>query len=189
MRFGPLTFGITAILGMAGGGIGCHSWTPAGGSATSSSATFSSLEKADKYQWLGDGTAARSMTWVKEQNARTGKVLESDPRFDGLKNDALKVYESPDHLAIPVLREGTIYNTWQDAQHVRGILRRTILTDYLSPSPKWQTVLDYDALAKQDKQEWVANGLNCLYPGNALCLVSLSAGGEDAETLREFNLK
>ena len=35
----------------------------------------------------------------------------------------------------------------------------------------------------------MANGLNCLYPGNGLCLVSLSAGGEDAETLREFDLK
>ena len=99
------------------------------------------------------------------------------------------MYESPDHLAIPVLKEGTVYNTWQDAEHVRGILRRTTLADYLTTQPHWQTVIDYDALAKQDKQEWVANGLNCLYPGNGLCLVSLSAGGEDAETLREFDLK
>jgi prolyl oligopeptidase len=35
----------------------------------------------------------------------------------------------------------------------------------------------------------VQKGLNCLYPGNELCLVALSAGGEDAVTLREFNLK
>src|SRR5579859_3301971 len=186
MRLGPLTLGTIAILGMV---TGCHSSTPAAGSATSSSPTFSSLEQADKYQWLGDVAAARSMAWVREQNTRTAKVLESYPRFNDLKDAALKVYESPGHLAIPILREGTIYNTWQDAQHVRGILRRTSLSDYLSPNPKWQTVLDYDALAKQDKQEWVANGLNCLYPGNFLCLVSLSAGGEDAETLREFNLK
>ena len=87
------------------------------------------------------------------------------------------------------MKEGTVYNTWQDAEHVRGILRRTTLTDYLTSEPHWQTVLDYDALARKDKQEWVANGLNCLYPGNGLCLVSLSNGGEDAETLREFDLK
>ncbi|MEA3004974.1 MAG: hypothetical protein QOI94_243 [Acidobacteriaceae bacterium] len=45
MRFGPLTLGITAILGMVGGASGCHSSTPAAGSAT-----FSSLEQVDKYQ-------------------------------------------------------------------------------------------------------------------------------------------
>jgi prolyl oligopeptidase len=185
MRLGPISFGIIGILGMVSGPTGCHSATP----ATSSSPAPSSLEQADKYQWLEDVSGERSMTWVKEQNARTTKVLESDPRFATLKDAALKVYESPDHLAIPVLKEGTVYNTWQDAQHVRGILRRTTLTNYLSPDPHWQTVIDYDALAKQDKQEWVANGLNCLYPGNRLCLVSLSAGGEDAETLREFDLK
>ncbi|MDX6457243.1 MAG: prolyl oligopeptidase, partial [Acidobacteriaceae bacterium] len=106
MRFGPLTLGITAILGMVGGASGCHSSTPAAGSAT-----FSSLEQVDKYQWLEDVAAARSMTWVQAQNARTTKALESDPRFAGLKDAALKVYESPDHLAIPILKEGTIYNT------------------------------------------------------------------------------
>ena len=181
MRFGPITLGIIGILGIA---TGCHSSAPA-----ADSSALSSLEQVDKYLWLEDVASARSMTWVKEQNALTTKALESDQRFSGLKEDALKVYESPEHLAIPVLREGTIYNTWQDAQHVRGILRRTSLSGYLSPDPHWQTIIDYDALAKQDKQEWVANGLNCLYPGNVLCLVSLSAGGEDAETLREFNLK
>jgi prolyl oligopeptidase len=147
------------------------------------------VEQVDKYQWLEDVNGERSMAWVKAQNARTAELLERDARFAGLKQAALTVYESPDHLAIPVLKEGTVYNTWQDAQHVRGILRRATLDDYLTSHPHWQTIIDYDALAKQDKQEWVANGLNCLYPGNGLCLVSLSVGGEDAETLREFDLK
>jgi prolyl oligopeptidase len=98
------------------------------------------------------------------------------------------VLESKDRLPVPAFRGGPVYNTWQDAAHTRGILRRTSLTDYLTSQPHWQTVLDYDALAEQDKQKWVQKGLTCLYPGNELCLVSLSAGGEDAETLREFNL-
>jgi prolyl oligopeptidase len=50
-------------------------------------------------------------------------------------------------------------------------------------------VLDLDAVAKQDNERWVAKRRICLYPGNELCLVALSAGGEDAVTLREFNLK
>jgi len=68
-------------------------------------------------------------------------------------------------------------------------VRRTTLEDYLSPDPKWETVLDYDALSKQDRQSWVAKGLGCLAPEEEKCLVALSAGGEDAVTLREIDLK
>jgi prolyl oligopeptidase len=146
-------------------------------------------EQPDNYQWLEDVSSPRSMAWVKAENERSAKLLESDPEFAGLQANALKVLESPQRLPLPVFREGEIYNTWQDAQHQRGILRRTSLQDYLTATPHWQTVLDYDALARQDKEKWVAKGLTCLYPGNSLCLVNLSAGGEDAETRREFDLR
>ena len=176
------TIKILLLLGMVAAATGCRSSAPAAASA-------SPVEQVDKYQWLEDVQGARSIAWVKAHNARSEDVLENDPRFAELKASALKIYESPDRLPMPDLKEGTVYNTWQDAEHVRGILRRTTLADYLDPEPHWQTIIDYDALAKQDKQEWVANGLNCLFPGNGLCLVSLSAGGEDADTLREFDLK
>jgi prolyl oligopeptidase len=146
-------------------------------------------DSTDKYQWLEDVSGARSMAWVKAENERSAKVLESDPHFAGLEAAALKVLESPDRLAMPVINGDDVYNTWQDADHVDGILRRTSLADYLTKQPHWQTLLDYDALGKQDKQKWVQEGLICLYPGNEQCLVALSAGGEDAVTLREFNLK
>ncbi len=146
-------------------------------------------ERADNYVWLEDVNGPRAMAWVKAENERTAKILQSDPRFATLEAEALKVLESPDRLAIPQFRQGTVYNTWQDAQHVHGILRRTSLADYLTPQPNWQTVLDYDALAAKDNQKWVHKPLTCLYPNDGLCLVALSAGGEDAETLREFDLK
>ncbi len=146
-------------------------------------------EPADKYLWLEDVSGERALAWVKAENERSAKVLEMDPRFRGLEATALKVLESPDRLPVPSLNERDVYNTWQDKEHVRGILRRTSLADYLTAQPHWRTVLDYDALAKQDNEKWVQKGLNCLYPGNDLCLVALSAGGEDAYTLREFNLK
>jgi prolyl oligopeptidase len=129
------------------------------------------------------------MAWVKEEDERSAKVLQGDPQFASLYAVALKVVESPDRLPTPQFREGEIYNTWQDAQHVQGILRRTSLADYLTAQPNWHTVLDYDALGKQDSQKWVEEGLVCLYPGDRYCLVALSAGGEDAETMREFDLK
>jgi prolyl oligopeptidase len=146
-------------------------------------------EKPDPYVWLEDIHSDRAMAWVKAENERSAAVLQADPRFAEYKAEALKVLESPDRLAIPAFRDGEIYNTWQDAAHLRGIVRKTTLADYLTAQPNWQTVIDYDALAKADNERWVQHGLNCLYPGNSVCLAGLSAGGEDADTLREFDLK
>jgi prolyl oligopeptidase len=149
----------------------------------------SSMEQPDNYTWLEDIRGERPMAWVKAENARTAAVLEKDSHFAPLQAEALKVLESPERLPEPELRNGAVYNTWRDAEHVRGIIRRTTLKDYLTSEPKWETVLDYDALSKADKQSWVGAGLDCLHPEDELCLVSLSAGGEDADTLREMNLK
>ncbi|WP_158943065.1 prolyl oligopeptidase family protein [Granulicella sp. S190] len=146
-------------------------------------------EQPDKYQWLEDVSGEKPMAWVNEENARSAKVLQADPRYGSLAETALKVLESPTRLPSPDFRVGEIYNTWQDAQHVRGILRKASLASYLTDQPDWHTVIDYDSLAAKDNEKWVEKGLHCLYPGNGLCLVSLSAGGEDAETLREFDLK
>jgi prolyl oligopeptidase len=146
-------------------------------------------EQPDKYVWLEDFSGPRAMDWVNAENERSAKILQADPHYAQLQETALKVLESPTRLPAPHFRVGEIYNTWQDGQHVRGILRKTSLTSYLTDKPDWQTVIDYDALAKQDNEKWVQKGLDCLYPGNSLCLVQLSAGGEDAETLREFDLK
>jgi len=143
----------------------------------------------DKYAWLEDINGDKALAWVREHNARTAAVLEKDPRFAQLQADALKVLESPDRMPWSEFHGSTVYNFWQDSQHVRGIFRRTTLKDYLTADPGWETVLDYDALSKQDNQSWVAKDIDCLQPEKEMCLVQLSAGGEDAVTEREFNLK
>jgi prolyl oligopeptidase len=146
-------------------------------------------EQPDNYTWLEDIHGERPMAWVKAENARTAAVIENDTHFSPLQAEALKVLESPDRLPDPQFHNGVVYNTWRDAEHVRGIVRRTTLKDYLTAEPKWDTVLDYDALSKTDNQSWVGKGLECLQPEEELCLVALSAGGEDAIALREMNLK
>jgi prolyl oligopeptidase len=151
-------------------------------------AQSSSTEQPDKYTWLEDIHGDKPMAWVKAENERTAAVIEKDPHFTDLQAQALKVLESPERLPGPQFHSGQIYNLWRDAQHLRGILRRTSLEDYLAPEPKWETVIDYDALSKTDNQSWVAHGLACLHPDETLCLVALSAGGEDAATFREFDL-
>jgi prolyl oligopeptidase len=143
----------------------------------------------DKYLWLEDTSNPRTMDWVKAQNARTVAAFESDPRFAANYANALAILNDPDKLAIPGLNGDWVYNEWKDAQHLRGLLRRTTLADYLTPSPKWQPLLDIDALNRAENAKWVSRGLNCLYPGNEYCAAVLSNGGEDATTVREFSLK
>ena len=146
-------------------------------------------EQPDKYTWLEDIRGEKPMAWVKAENARTAAVLEKQKPFDELRDQALKVMDSPDKLPAPQFRNGMVYNTWRDKDHVRGIVRRTTLESYLSADPKWETILDYDALGKQDQKSWVGKGLKCLQPDEQRCMVALSVGGEDAVTLREFDLK
>ena len=38
-------------------------------------------EQPDKYQWLEDVSGDRAMAWVHEENARSAKVLQADPRY------------------------------------------------------------------------------------------------------------
>ena len=149
----------------------------------------STTEQPDKYTWLEDIHGDKSMEWVKTENARTAAVMEKQASFAPLDEDALKVLDSPDKLASPQFRGGLVYNTWRDKDHVRGIVRRTTLESYLTDDPKWETVIDYDALGQQDKQSWVGHGLACMQPEEERCMVALSVGGEDAVTFREFNLK
>ncbi len=144
---------------------------------------------ADPYLWLEDVNGEKAMTWVKAENARTLGVLEKDPRFDGLYQDALKIAEAKDRIPGPSFRGEEIYNFWQDAEHVQGILRKTTYADYSTASPTWTTVLDVDALSKAEGKHWVWHGSNCLQPEERYCLIALSDGGEDAVTVREFDLK
>jgi len=146
-------------------------------------------EQPDKYTWLEDIHGEKPMAWVKAENARTAAVLEKQKPFDELREDSLKVLDSPEKLPFPLFRDGMVYNTWRDKDHVRGIVRRTTLESYLAADPKWETVLDYDALGKQDQKSWVGKGLTCIEPEEEHCMVALSVGGEDAITLREFDLK
>ncbi|MGC2636468.1 MAG: prolyl oligopeptidase family serine peptidase [Acidobacteriaceae bacterium] len=144
---------------------------------------------ADPYIWLEAPTSPEAMAWVKTENARTAKVMEADPRFAAYNAEALQVAEDPNRLPRPSLHGDTVYNLWTDQNNPRGLVRRTTIADYSTADPHWQTVLDVDALGKKENTTWVLHGLNCLYPGERLCMASLSVGGEDASTDREFDLK
>src|ERR1700728_3566692 len=133
----------------------------------------------DPYLWLEGVDSARAMAWVNAENAKTLKVLENDPRYPDLRAAALKVAETQDRIPIPRFLANDVYNFWQDAEHVRGLWRKTTLADYRNPTPQWSNVLDLDALAKSEGANWVWEDADCLHPAESRCLISLSDGGED----------
>ncbi len=143
---------------------------------------------ADPYRWLEEMTGARAMAWVKTENAKTAAVLEKDPRYAANYQAALTMAQATDRIPYASFIGGQLYNFWQDAAHPRGVWRSTTLASYQTASPNWTTVLDLDALAKSEKANWVWKGADCDSPGQRRCLLYLSDGGEDAVTVREFDL-
>ena len=178
----------TALAGACAAGIpAIQSSAPAGGAAPQA-AVAAAPDTGDPHAWLEDIEGERALAWVREHNARSLAVLQGDPRYQRLHDEALRIAEATDRIASPTFRAGMIYNFWQDPQHVRGILRRTTPASYRTTAPDWETVLDVDALAASDGANWVYQGINCLPPEHRRCLVSLSNGGKDAAELREFDL-
>ncbi len=143
---------------------------------------------SDPFLWLEDQHGARAMEWVKAENAKTTDVLEKDPHYASLYDAALAVAQSADRIAWGSFLHGAVYNFWQDSTHVRGIWRRTTMASYRSAHPKWTTVLDLDSLAAAEHANWVWHGAQCAEPAERRCIISLSDGGEDASTEREFDL-
>ncbi|GGB34386.1 prolyl oligopeptidase [Sphingomonas metalli] len=143
----------------------------------------------DPYIWLEDKDGARPLAWVEGENARTLSRLQSDPRYATFYQQALAIASATDRIPMPEQTFGRIYNFWRDAEHPRGLWRWTSEADYASANPKWTVALDVDALGKAEGKQWVWHGATCLPPEERYCLVQLSEGGEDAESMREFDLQ
>ncbi|WP_434989493.1 prolyl oligopeptidase family serine peptidase [Xanthomonas melonis] len=145
---------------------------------------------ADQYLWLEDITGTKALDWVKQQDARTEKQLADTADFKQLETRIREVMDSD--AKIPDVQKigDSYYNFWQDKQHKRGIWRRTTPAEYRKPSPKWETVLDLDALNQSEGKDWAwqHEDIDCLRPAYRRCLITLSRGGADADVTREFDL-
>jgi prolyl oligopeptidase len=145
-------------------------------------------EPDDAYRWLEEVTGERPLGWVRERNAESTAELAGSEAFAKVESRILAALDSD--AKIPFIQKiGPLYyNFWKDARHRRGIWRRTTLEEYRKPEPKWETVLDIDALNATEHENWVWHGAEVLKPDKTRCLVSLSRGGADAEVVREFDL-
>ena len=146
----------------------------------------------DPYLWLEqiDSDAARA--WVAARNAATEAELEAHAGFAPLRDRLKGILDSSEKIPYVGVHDGPggplCYNFWRDARHARGVWRRTTLDQYRTPSPAWETVLDLDALAADEGENWVWAGVSWLEPAGDRCLVSVSRGGGDAHVVREFDL-
>lgn len=146
------------------------------------------LAQEDPYLWLEDVLGDKPLAWVKEQNAKTQKLLEASPQFAEIRDKAAEILNSRERIPAVSKRGKWFYNFWQDEKNVRGVWRRTSLEEFKKSQPKWETVLDLDQLAKDEKENWVWKGSTCLYPDYTRCLLTLSRGGADAAVVREFDV-
>lgn len=146
----------------------------------------------DAHLWLEEVEGEAALAWVNAQNERTLAALQADPHYAPYEAAALEVLNSAERIPYGTVRDGLVYNFWQDSTNVRGLWRRTTLASYATETPEWETILDFDKLAADEGANWVYKGANCFRPepgATYRCLISLSNGGKDAVVDREFDME
>ena len=141
----------------------------------------------DPYLWLEEVEGPRALEFVERQSRIT---LE---KFGGAKferdRDALaSIYDRPDNIPYIYRGRGLVYNLWKDDHNPRGLWRRTTLAEFGNAQPQWESMLDIDRLAADENADWLLNLTQIAPKGSSRAILSLSRGGSDAVTLREFDL-
>ncbi|MEU9254616.1 prolyl oligopeptidase family serine peptidase [Streptomyces sp. NPDC048270] len=147
------------------------------------------MSDEDPYLWLEEITGEAALGWVRERNDETVSALTGTPAFKALESAIREVLDDDGRIPYVVRRGAHLYNFWQDADHVRGLWRRTTLEEYVKDRPVWEPVLDLDALAEAEGEKWAWAGSRVLGPEHQHALVLLSRDGADACVVREFDLR
>ena len=121
-------------------------------------ATLCVAADEDPYLWMEEVENEKALAWAKERSDADTAVLEAVPEFTEIHARLLEIYNSKDRIPVPEVRGAWIYNFWQDAEHVRGLWRRTFMSEYVTESPAWELVLDLDALAEESGE---SGGKSC----------------------------
>jgi prolyl oligopeptidase len=109
----------------------------------------------DPHLWLEEIENARVLDWVEAQNAATLARFRNDAVAADHK--ILKaIFDRPDNIPYPNRRAGKLFNPWQDAANPRGVWRTTTLESFRSDAPVWDVLIDVDALAAKEGEDWTA---------------------------------
>jgi prolyl oligopeptidase len=141
----------------------------------------------DPYLWLEDIEGPRALEWVEAQNAATVKLFSQGQA--AADRDLLKtIFDRPENIPYPARVGGQLFNLWQDAANPRGLWRTTTLESFRREAPAWNVLLDLDALAQRENEDWVLKSTSILPGTHDRAILSLSRGGADAVALREFDI-
>ena len=140
----------------------------------------------DPWLWLEEIEGSGALDWVTAQTAATLSRY-ADAHFEAERDAVRAILNLPDNIPWITRRGGMLYNFWRDAAWPRGVWRRTTMDKYRTQSPQWDVLLDLDALAAAESEDWIWQGAH-VRPGDDRAILRLSRGGSDAVVLREFDL-
>jgi prolyl oligopeptidase len=140
----------------------------------------------DPYLWLEDIEGQRALDFVERQNRLTLEKF-GGARFERDRDLLAAIYDRSDNIPYVTRRGGSLYNLWKDTHNPRGLWRRTTMDEFRKAQPKWDVLLDVDKLAADENADWILNGIQTRPGNHPHAILSLSRGGSDAVTLREFD--
>jgi prolyl oligopeptidase len=141
----------------------------------------------DPYLWLEEVDGQPALAWVEAQNRAT--LARFADRCFAMDRELLEaIFDRADNLPLVARRGARLFNFWKDAAHPRGLWRATSLASFRTEHPEWEILIDLDALAAQEGEDWTWAGAETLPGRHDRAIVMLSRGGADAVVMRELDL-
>ena len=141
----------------------------------------------DPHIWLEEIEGQAPLAWIEEQNART-LARFAGRRFEADRDALAAIFDRRDNIPYVQRRAGLLYNFWQDAEHPRGLWRRTTLEEFRRTRRNGRCCSISMQLAGAENEDWVWKMSATLPPDHERAILYFSRGGSDASVLREFDL-
>ncbi len=142
----------------------------------------------DPFGWLEEVESQAALAWVGERSRRAEERLAGHDGHAARHAGIREALEAPDRIPLVSQVGDHLYGFWTDAEHPRGVWRRTTWDSYRGDDPAWEVLVDLDELSREEGVAWVWQGASVLRPTHDRALVQLSRGGADAGTTRELDL-
>lgn len=143
----------------------------------------------DPYLALESSDNSDTHAWVDAQNARSLQAWGQGNQYETLLQKLATAYLPPDLPPVPTRHGEWAFDLLIDDMHPRGLWRRAGWEDWRHGMPRWQDLIDVDALDAQDGVPWQLADIEVIYPEYDRALITLSPGGGDACIVREFDIE